>query len=73
MTGIFWCRLRAGREDTGNNVVGLLISCVTILYLQSPALVLSRSFFYFGVCLWPEQIEHFHTKMHLIDTKEMVT
>lgn len=47
MTGIFWCRLKAGREDTGNNVVGLLISCVTILYLQSPALVLSGSFFLF--------------------------
>ena len=42
MIGIFRGRLKTRREYTGNHVVRKIISCATIFYLQTRALVLSR-------------------------------
>ena len=77
MIGIFCGRLKTRREYTGNDVVRHIISCAIIFYLQTRALVLSRKHIkvekvFFGFRLWSEQVEHFHTKMHLIFTKKMV-
>ena len=41
MIGIFWGRLKTGRGGIENDAVGHLISCATIFYSQTPALVLT--------------------------------